>query len=583
MYSTAALQNLCLFKVVQELEYYPPEFLVCLPPTLRRLLLVHLPVIDVCQLANTCVFDGINTETIWEQLYHQHTPRYFVSGEIYLSCDVDKTTIEKMHTTFRERYLAILANVILNRARPSGYFENIDYTKFSCMKPTPASFLAKVPVDIVNTLIAGEKIVTVYEKDQDSTQSVADTVIPNLIENSDIRVTALTDYKRKFVGFVQANCVYKKSNELCQYVPPRYATYASGMNHRLSDPNALSLLMKDCEYYPKYLSVTTHDYRHFGLHLLQPFLCCLVSLKLFVDGSYRTLLTIVLSNKTPVLSSLELDTCFLSIDDEELSFLAQLSECPPTLLSFVSPLCTLTELSISNVSSADDLTKLGTVISCQKALASFSLNTCWSNEHTKASRLFVDALVSLFQSPSCESVTLKRVAFCRASLQDLVVAFVTSSCTNPQKLTLESIEIKSDGNSIAHESSQCQLCVSDSASEYKSLEFSGDEFTLSARDSVDGFISWLCSLQPLKLNSLKIFCCVEHVHEDCLPVLAENTSFHVKNLSLFQSRDVSVEAIQKLLKNVTLKSLEIGFYSGVMNFQHIAEYILKPLSSSTLE
>ena len=662
MYSTAALQNLCLFKVVQELEYYPPEFLVCLPPTLRRLLLVHLPVIDVCQLANTCVFDGINTETIWEQLYHQHTPRYFVSDEIFPLCNVGKTTIEKTHTSFRERYLAILATIVLNRARPTGYFgaRNIALyfrSRGVCfnIRPPPPSFLSVAPVDIVNTLIAGEKITTVHvleaedeaeTSDGDDTQSVSDTCIFSLIEEGDACITAVTDYYKSNVYALNQNhcalvedrewghdhddeytecisdyCAYKDTNERCQYIPLRYSSYALYENdYRLSDEDAITLLMGECQYYPEFLSLSilAFNSKHWVPDLLSQFVCHVVTLKLFFDGHFECyteedvpheqILTAVLSNDSPLLSSLELDSdtdnqyC-LSYDEDEyesayvtddhLSLLAQLSESPPTLPSLASPLCTLRELSVSGVFTADGLTKLGTVISGQKILASLSLHSLnvelhgYSRNTSLAdgcicSRPFVDALISLFQSPCFESVTLKCVTIDHILLQDLVAGFLTSSCTHPQKLMLESIEIESDGSSKTYESSECQLRVSHFASEYKSLEFSVKEHETSTCNVLH-FFRWFFSLQLLKLNSLKHFCWSKHVHVDCLPVLVKNTSFHVKNLSLCQSTDISAEAIQNLLRNDTLKSLELKFCSGMIGLQQIAEYILKPLSRSTLE
>ena len=70
------LQAMCLFKLVNELENYTPDAIFTqLPPTLRRMLLLNLPAVDIIRLESTsvarardqyepCVGEGVQTKTL---------------------------------------------------------------------------------------------------------------------------------------------------------------------------------------------------------------------------------------------------------------------------------------------------------------------------------------------------------------------------------------------------------------------------------------------------------------------------------------------------------------------------------------
>ena len=120
-YSTASLEDLCLIKIVQQLEHYPHELLACLPPTLRRLLLVHLPIVDVCKLENTCVFEEVDAEEIWEEHFELHIPMYFTSLDNFVPHDVQcakKELDERQQLTWREKFFSIIVNIILGVHAP---------------------------------------------------------------------------------------------------------------------------------------------------------------------------------------------------------------------------------------------------------------------------------------------------------------------------------------------------------------------------------------------------------------------------------------------------------------------------------
>ena len=639
--STASLQNLCLCKVVEQFEYYPHKLLACLPPTLRRLLLVHLPIIDICQLADTCVFDGIDTEAIWEQIYQQQIPRYFESLEGFPACGElieAKKTLDEKYATFRERYFSILANMILNRARSSGYFvAKRDIVDFYFEYPPP-SILESAPVDIVNTVIAGEKL-EIFHSSSESASLVSDeedseTDLDEEYANDDSFITAVSDYDNEYQDrylitycyhergehFMEI-CAYKETNQCCQFIPTRYSSYANNdNNYRLSDEDAITLLTDKCGYLPKHMfvSVTAFNSKQWSLDLLSTFLSGLVSLKLFFDGyvegtkETEELLTAVLSNPKPALSLLALhsvpDVEHINKDresqvtDAHLSILAQFCSSMP--LS-VSPLCTLRELTLYGRFTSDGLNDLGTIISSQQFLTSFTLHSFLPHSDTfvyddkeyydyklnpicTCSQPLVDALTLFFENPSFQSVTLVNMAFPQKLLQNLIAKFLRSSCMHTHVLNCKAIVLLDDSepNVADINSTQTTRPLPELASQYKSLEVSIRGFEFPPNSSSQLFL-----FQPFCLNSLK-FCCHDHQylrnkflgHNDCLPIIAKNTSFQVKNLSLCQPTGILAEAIHALLKNQELKTLELKFCSGVMDFTDIAEHLLKQLpAKSALE
>ena len=60
-----SLQDLCLFRLINDMDSYPVELLSSLPHWLRYLLLSNLPVLDLCQLDHTPVARGVDIDKIW--------------------------------------------------------------------------------------------------------------------------------------------------------------------------------------------------------------------------------------------------------------------------------------------------------------------------------------------------------------------------------------------------------------------------------------------------------------------------------------------------------------------------------------
>jgi len=105
------LQTMCLFKLVNELENYTPDAIFTqLPPTLRRMLLLNLPALDIIRLESTSVARGINMNIVWEKVCKQK-----LCHPVMLNSDYrfDLGCLHYMGS-WKEHYLAIVTSIILN-------------------------------------------------------------------------------------------------------------------------------------------------------------------------------------------------------------------------------------------------------------------------------------------------------------------------------------------------------------------------------------------------------------------------------------------------------------------------------------
>ena len=66
------LKTQVILYLIGHLEDYSVDSLALLPPPLRRELLLNVPALDVHKLEGTALFDGIDNEHIWKNLYHNH-------------------------------------------------------------------------------------------------------------------------------------------------------------------------------------------------------------------------------------------------------------------------------------------------------------------------------------------------------------------------------------------------------------------------------------------------------------------------------------------------------------------------------
>ena len=70
-----SLQLQCLYSVVGRLDEYGTQTLSHLPVSLRRQLILHLPVADICRLEEDQAFmSGLHLDTVRSKLQKSHFP-----------------------------------------------------------------------------------------------------------------------------------------------------------------------------------------------------------------------------------------------------------------------------------------------------------------------------------------------------------------------------------------------------------------------------------------------------------------------------------------------------------------------------
>ena len=103
-----SLQLQCLYSLVGRLEEYSSQTLSLLPASLRRQLLLLLPVVDICRLEQDPDFmSGLDADTIWRGLFDNRIVFYYVSVAKLL----------KQHTSAKDVYLSEVALCLLTSER----------------------------------------------------------------------------------------------------------------------------------------------------------------------------------------------------------------------------------------------------------------------------------------------------------------------------------------------------------------------------------------------------------------------------------------------------------------------------------
>lgn len=161
-FSVESLQILCLNQLNSTLEYFSPQLLSCIPPTLRYRLFLRSPIVDICRLEKTCAFDGIDTDELWDELYFKHWYRWNQwRGDNYTTHK--NVELISTHITNREKYFTLVTSIIFCAERPSGYFEYLNKIitsknhKWSRCDIVPQHTAKFYPTDIVNYLVAADE------------------------------------------------------------------------------------------------------------------------------------------------------------------------------------------------------------------------------------------------------------------------------------------------------------------------------------------------------------------------------------------------------------------------------------------
>ena len=491
-------------------------------------------------------------EAFWGELFERHVARY--DKETVHKCghiDFINQLKQRIHHN-RELYLSFIAAVVLNDARPS-------------RKHGPPDVH---PDDVVNYLACScvEELLGPLEEDK-----VCDTPI-----SSDITMPVTFHRLARCHVFRVATCTRQllpspTSTETCksqQLVPPRYQHYFPSGICRLSDLDALQLLV-ECHPQFKTLEIIVRpfdDTMPWGelSGVLSKLLTSVESVTLRARASDRVplaLLTALFMKERLALSVLHISR----LDKTMMKSLAPLSSAqpigtPPAVLPNVvglqAPFCALTELTIqfaypSPSSSVykgqledDNATALASIIEHQTWLQVLTVG----NLHPAGAcpRLCV-ALQSLCQQPLFRSLTLRGATLPFEGAKNVLQSFLSSNCASYQSLVFRDVELSHGSKYMSTVAPpNVTVVMPDCAQEHKSL-------TLRCTSQL---AAWMLHQKEVKLKSLTVDPNYEQDQQQQMQELftltANHPNFHVQELTLplgtsnrFKSIHARVDLLRK--------------------------------------
>ena len=617
-----SLQNLCFLQVVRRLEDYPSGILALLPTSLRRKLLFHLPVVDVCHLAKTCFVEGIDMEAFWGELFERHVVRYGNNTHAGQPWYVDYGRLQPHEHPLMQRichnrdtYLSYIAALVLNNARPSGYFSVRNKKQFGtddpCSSHGPQNAL---PDDIVNYLACScaEVLLGPLEEDEACNTPISgDIIYEPLTYNAAYKATKWKVQSQRYgarrtpiwhdsQGDIQLPVsppVYIEACRARQLVPPRYQHYFPSGSHRLSDLDALRLLA-ECGLKLRTLEIFSPAFDNIAWGelceiILSRLLTSVESVKLKgCDGHDQAILAAILMNERPALSvldivGLEVVSPLVPLLSEQLVSTAPRSTFEiPFSIGLQTPFCMLTELKMEFIDhcipdlpfnhSYSEMNDLASIIEHQSRLQVLAVANLCSPWYP---RLYT-ALQSFCQQPAFQSLTLSGQQSSGPLLsfegtKRVLQSFLSSHCASHQSLVFNGVMLADKkryrryDRSISHghiESTgsnpppEVAVCMPDCAQEHKSLTLK----------SASRLATWLLHQKEVKLKSLTVDLGYQQDREQMkeLSTLTEHhPNFHVQELTL------PITTSAYLYRQGSMRN---------MNMSPIAAGLLKQANHSTL-
>ena len=578
--SPASLQNLCLISAIDNLEYYPHELLACIPLAQRYQLLAHCPIVDVCHLEKTSVFDNINPEKLWSCICDKLWRRarfdvYFESdsnGEIF----TENRYKEMLNTNVssREKCFVLLTTAILCAERPTGLFcddHGYPYTKDNMPQEW---FKTNCPADVVNYLVCTDNL-----KVQSQEQNLGgnDEFYYATAQKSLPFEEDMVDLSTVSVEYIS---VAYYAN---QHFPPHYVHLTKDKNY-LGNEDAITLLMDDCNYYPD--NITLHGFESIQWnrtteevgHILTKFLCALKEVHLYVGLEERmtvhakTILTC--SFRSSALSAAFID---FSGDATDLitPYLTSRHPCVKQL--------SLEKLGISKFDLATDggHKVLTEILVCHSNIRELKLD----NLHGEFPNYpdFMQCIVAIICNPNFVKLSLKRVHLSMKFAVELLTAYLVTPCSHSQEVYMRDIKISGDDIGLP---TSTQLASDESAVEFKSLCWSHKISDKS--DSIKIFFDWMLSFRPLLLNDLRIKVGPSSdilKVSDMLKTIADNTSLKVQSLSLndWHKSHFCKEHLEAILMRPSLKRLYLGYGISLQSLACLTDAFRVQIHLATLE
>ena len=572
----SSLYNLCLNQLIEEVHCYSPEMLSILPPVQRKELLLYCPVVTICHLEQTCAFNGIDSDKFWKELLNNQKDRLgsYDFNEINALKVLQSTSRSHDCQTFfsscREKYFTFLTALIFSGDRFSGHYAFItgtDLHHFESGYAPPGK--RSCPDDIINYLVAHRKpdingVNDDMEKEDDSEEHVFYYALP------------IRDVLGRKYGDL-----YKEGTK-DHHIHTCYSHYISKENHyRLSDEDAVALMMNECNFYPKKLVMHEYEDMHWKLS----------------EESLTQLLTHFFSRLKSLSLSLKQEkeindyTCFASDSSAEKKFELVLKRCfnSPALTSLIiadpvryhcdrtslfsifvtKPCQSLRKLDVHCWNNTSDrihhLEAFANIIASHSQLTEicFRLDTDLEVAASSLSSLY-SSLISFVQRIEFSKLSLHEQPPYSSHLRRLIDTFLKTPCSQPQEVHL----YLSPPDYRLSTASHTDLSISDNgnlipsgALEYKSL------FIHKFRRVSEDFCERLCSHQPLALRAFHFDADLVNGGENgqlvpsemAFPVqaLCDNASFLTQELLLPIFQGFPFHDYQNLLRHQQLTNLSL--------------------------
>ena len=230
-------------------------------------LLLLCPIITICHLEHTCAFNGIDSEIFWDKLLRRqrNTTSTCTSKHKIDTLKAPPPHLDSVLSS-RERYFTYLTAMIFSGDRFSGHYVYL-FDGGPHYYYRSGGLQRSCPEDIVNHLVAYRKPNVHVQRHLHS----GELEQPSKSYSSEIE----SDSSEEDCGQVFRNSIpirdvfgqeYGEFYEHAtkgQHVDLRYSHYISKENHyRLSDEDAVALMMNECNFYPKELFLHEYEDMH---------------------------------------------------------------------------------------------------------------------------------------------------------------------------------------------------------------------------------------------------------------------------------------------------------------------------------
>ena len=253
------LEETCFMYVLKTLEEFDVNGrLSLLPAKIRSRMLAKMPLVDICRLEKTDFVSGLDMTLIWKQIYEERN-----------------TSSSSFHNrasqnNWKRSLLTRISNTLLGDERPYGYFQLMTRADKGCpwvgRDITDQQPVNKHPVDLVNYLVTifHEKPLSLDKEKENSSDE----------DDDDWKRWQRRKYGPSYVimvrhdvilhkGIVPPADLYHRACQTKQLVPRRFAHYFSEGSSFLPDNIAITLLSRECGFFPESIVVSNPKFSTF--------------------------------------------------------------------------------------------------------------------------------------------------------------------------------------------------------------------------------------------------------------------------------------------------------------------------------